>query len=218
MKIIYRIVIVLCPSEPKIINEKYVYHDLEKDRLEDQRIYLGGDIRMQAAVQLAEQVKYFIVVGGSKSKVDGMKNFLIQEFKKEKNTNIPDIIRIESDPDTLGNMRAIKKSDAKLTGNVGILTNFYHLPRSLRISKEVFPNLTFTPLAAESLLYFRQPTFSLFAKEFLFRVSKEINGLADLENGSYKDQHKIDEAKWKFECYDKKLLNKLNRNKKINEK
>lgn len=211
MKRKFRIIIVLCPSESRTLDNKYAYYDLEKDKQEkNTQIYLGGDVRMQAAVQIASQTEFLIVVGGSKPKVDDMKNFLVQEFEKIKISNIPDIIRIESDPDTLGNLWAIKKSGIKLNDGVGILTNFYHLPRSIRISNEVFPRIAFIPLAAESLLNMKQSTFPLFKKEFILRISREINGLSDIENGTYKNlRDKTDKKDWEYKCYDLEFLKKL---------
>jgi hypothetical protein len=207
----YKVVILLCPSEPKIINDKYSYYDLEKDKKEESQIYLGGDIRMQAVVQIAPKVDWFIAVGGSKSKVDGMKNYLLQEFKRRKiKDRFPKIIRIESNPDTLGNMMAISKSRLRVSENFAILTNFYHMPRALKISRLIFPKINFNPLIAESILIDQQSTFSLFPKEFIFRVSREINGLIDLENGTYKDLDKIEDInKWKYICNDEELLDEL---------
>lgn len=210
MKDSYKLVIVLCPSEANINNGKYSYFDLENDKREDKKIYLGGNIRMQAAIDIAEKVQYFVVVGGSKSKVDSMKSFFVQEFEKKKITNYPEIIRVESEADTLGNMRAIKKAITNFEGNIGLLTNFYHLPRAMRIASMVNPQLTLIPLSAEAVKSSYDSSYPFFVNEILFRVYREISGLNDLEMGIYNNQDNNKEISWKSICYDHELLKKLN--------
>lgn len=210
------IVILLCPSEAKIVNDKYSYYDLEKDKKEPEKtIYIGGAVRMQAAVDYAKTgyVESFIVVGGSKPKVDGMKNYLEQEFKsqKVKNWKLIKLVRFISEADTLGNLRAIKKELKNLEGKkLCIMTNFYHLPRALVFAQNVFPNITFEPLAAEALITKGLTTDTLFSNELILRLFREKEGLKDWENGTYKNQEKKDESKWESDCLDEDLLKKLN--------
>ncbi len=209
----YKIVIVLCASELKIAkNGSTYFEELNENEKKNSLEYLGGQIRMDAAVDLAERVEVFIVVGGSQKKVDDMKKY-IQENLRKKGANVPPIIRIESDPDTNGNLQAIKKvlKDHSLNfknSEVAILTNFYHIPRSLRFAADIFPEYNFIPLAAESLIIQHQPTYTLYSKEFLLRISDDIDGLRDWEADRYKEQNKLDKDV-KAICYDLELLKKL---------
>lgn len=218
MKRKYEIVIILCPSESKTLNNEYSYSELDEDKNEKQQmIYLGGRIRMQAAVDIWQNVSTFIVVGGNKNKVDDMKNYLIQEIEKEKkrgiSDQIPNIIRVESESDTNGNLKAIRKilkdNEKFKKKKVWILTNFYHLLRALRFASDIFPEKNFTPLAAEAVIQKHHPIFSLYVQEFLLRVASEINGLRDWENNRYKNQDKMEESDYKGICYDEKLLKNL---------
>ena len=159
-------VIILCPSELRIsVNGKTEYFDeLSEDKKRIIPLYLGGQVRMEAAVDIARFVQNFIVVGGSETKVTGMKDYLSRGLQKEikKNRITPKIIRIESEADTTGNLWAIRKwietYNIKFSGKrIGILTNFYHLLRAMRLSKDILPEYCFIPLVAESLIDRHQP-------------------------------------------------------------
>lgn len=192
----YDVLILLCPSDPKIIDGNYTYFDLDKDKEEDKEIYLGGKVRMEAAAKLAKNTATIIVVGGSKSKVDGMRNYLKQELKNKK---LPVIIRIESDPDTLGNLRAIKNQKINFEGkSVAILTNQYHLPRTLKFAQSIFPENSFIPIPAELVIF---GTDLVYKDAFLLREQRETKGLKDWEDGIYRNQNK-QESECKSICYD----------------
>ena len=205
----YNIVIVLCPSESRTLNDEYAFYELDKDKEEIEKlIYVGGKIRMQAAVDIASRVRKFIVVGGSKPKVDDMKSYLEQEFtkdiKRRRLEKAPKVIRIESNSDTNGNLWAIKKlveESALSQPRVAILTNFYHLLRAMRMAKDILPDVSLLPLAAEAIVERGDPAYSTYTQEFLLRLTRETNGLRDWENGEYRDQDKK-EAKWKAKTYD----------------
>ena len=70
----YNIIIVLCPSEALVSSKnKLYYYELERNKKEKESVvYLGGKIRMQAAVDMASYTNTMVVVGGSKKKVDDM--------------------------------------------------------------------------------------------------------------------------------------------------
>lgn len=211
----YKIVIVLCPSESKVEKNGDVYfEELSKNEKRKSLEYLGGQIRMDAAVDLAltERVKgFFIVVGGNQKKVDDMKKYITEQIEKSGKIS-PPIIRIESTPDTNSNLQAIKKILGKemkfKNGETAILTNFYHIPRSLRFAADIFPEYNFIPLAAESLIIKHQPTYTLYPKEFLLRISDDIDGLRDWEAELYKEQNRL-EKDVKAICYETELLKKL---------
>lgn len=184
-------VIILCASELRTcVNKTGHFDELNKDEKRLVYLYVGGQIRMEAAVDVARYVQNFIVVGGSEKKVKDMRNFLLEELQKEiDNGEITSkIIRIESEANTAGNLWAvkgwIKEYNIKfLDKRVGILTNFYHLPRAMRFAKDILPEYCFIPLAAESLINRHQSTYSFYPKEFLLQICSEIDGLKDWENG-----------------------------------
>ncbi len=216
---IYHIVIVLCPSESRTLENKYAFYEIENDKREREKlIYIGGQIRMQAAVDLASQIKEaYVVVGGSRPKVDDMKGYLEQELGNK----TPPIIRIVSKSDTTGNLMAIYKCRRKYKNffskkkKVGILTNFYHLPRAMRFVASRFTDINFIPIAAEAVISRYHPTYALYTQEFLLRIAKEIDGLRDFENGSYKKQKEfVNNPEWEeWKCFipdtDLKILRNL---------
>ena len=175
----YNIVIVLCPSESRTLNDEYAFYELDKDKEEIEKL-----------------------------KVDDMKSYLEQEFtkdiKRRRLEKAPKVIRIESNSDTNGNLWAIKKlveESALSQPRVAILTNFYHLLRAMRMAKDILPDVSLLPLAAEAIVERGDPAYSTYTQEFLLRLTRETNGLRDWENGEYRDQDKK-EAKWKAKTYD----------------
>jgi len=217
-EVFYDIVILLCAS---ILNKNKHFDELSSDSS-----YLGGPIRMRAAVDIKSRVGKFIVVGGGIKKdndqekwrkVNDMRRYLINQ-----GVNSNKIIRIVSEPDTHGNFRAIftclKKQNFKFLKRkkLGVLTNFYHLPRALRFAKDIFEKdekenkidgISFIPICAESVAKKIIPTYLKYDLEFLVRVSNEIRGLRDWEKDKYRDQNKPFK-KWRGECYkdDKEFL------------
>lgn len=118
-----------------------------------------------------------------------MKTFLI-------NNKVPkaSIVRICSEADTHGNLRAIyKRFNNELKDKiVGILTNFYHIPRVMRfIHDPKFDwNAKFVPICAESVVTSTSTNYLSFAPQLLRRISNEIKGLKDWESNNYRDQNK----------------------------
>ena len=204
---IYDYVIILCPSA---LNSEGKFDELSSDGS-----YLGGQTRMQAAVDLykSDKVKNLIVVGGGIDeqnqrkkwrKVNDMRKFLM-------NNNIPpeNIIRISSKADTHGNLRAVYKTfrDKLKNKSVGILTNFYHLPRTMRFtydSQFKWENV-FIPICAESVIKSMPLTYLQRIPELLLRIANDIKGIKDWEEGKYTGQ---DDEPWKGEIYlkDRKIF------------
>ena len=87
---------------------------------------------------------------------------------------------MRSDPDTIGNLWAVKlilESVQKLnllTGRVGIMTNFYHLPRAMRFAVDIFKgvNVTFIPLVAEAVIFRNQATYALHKDAFFCKACR----------------------------------------------
>jgi hypothetical protein len=228
----YDIVIILCAGDPdKGTFFKEFDHNLK---------YLGGDTRKRAAIKIAREWKAekIIVVGGGiekdkgedqENKVNGMKKFLTDADVDQKR-----IIRIISEADTLDNFRGIFKAFAesiedqnkeieKKKGKIasklskkeiGILTNFYHLPRALIFAKHTFGRVAFRAISAESIVQNGSISYLHYPARFLATIHSEINGLQDWEKGEYKNQWK-EPKDWKGKCHDddknslKSLLNNL---------
>lgn len=197
----YDIVILLCAS---FLNEKGAFDELSPDSS-----YLGGPVRMRAAVDIKSKVRKFIVVGGGIEKnndkekwrkVNDMYNYLI-----DNGIDSDKIIRIVSEADTHGNFRAIYVCAKEILKNkrVGILTNFYHLPRALRFAKDTFvdiKDISFIPISAESVVKNIKPTYLNYWPEFLVRIFNEIKGLNDWERREYRGQDRPS-SDWRGECH-----------------
>lgn len=225
----YDIIIVLCP-EKKDPDGKFPDF---KDGM-----YLGGQVRMDAAKKIYENNENaeFIVVGGynSKSKrsewekvdasqkVDDMKSFLKKDCLGIK------IIPIKSLPCTKHNLVAIfntwKNSEEKLKRlkdkKIGLLTNFYHLPRALRFWGELTNTEEFMgipmpiSISAESIIELPVNNMHIRFIEYLLRLEDERRGLKDIENESYAGSclgKKFDDFKDIIEKYKDILLTESER-------
>jgi hypothetical protein len=174
------------------------------DDLDKNGTYLGGNVRMKAALELKDRTDKFVVVGGGMEK-DGDEKWRktkdMFRYLVDNGVNPKRIIRISSMPDTLGNLRAVYiclRGKFNLR-KVGILTNYYHLPRAMTFAADIFAyeKYSFIPISAESV-----------AGGFPFkywpqlnsRIGGEINGLSDWEKGKYEDQG-LPIREWKGEIY-----------------
>ena len=123
----YDILVILCPGNP---TEDCQFSEIEHNTVYDLRVYIGGKVRMQAAVKASKEAEWMILVGGSKKKVTCMKEYILRRLENtEKKRLEKHIIRIESDSDTNGNMHAIKKALSELDRHeekLWFLTNGYH--------------------------------------------------------------------------------------------
>ncbi len=206
----YKLVILLCPSA---LNSSGYFDEFSLDGS-----YLGGQTRMGAAVDISSRVETFVVVGGTKKKIDDMAKYLRTEFKKNKVKPKPKIIRIQSEADTTGNLWAVKRTFREFKGvswlknkRVGLMTNFYHLPRAMRFSADIFKDekMIFLPIIAEAVVNnIGRSSYLLYPTAFLVRVFNDIKGLKDWEEKKYAKQDKR-EDEWKYRCYDQKQLKKL---------
>jgi hypothetical protein len=212
-QITYDIVIVLCPEERDKTTDRFPEYN-KKDGS-----YLGGQTRMDAAVALYKRnksTKFFVVGGLDKRcktlcdsvKTKGMKDYLVEECGK-------DIVvtRINSLPCTRHNFIATFvdwKSQSLTLENkiVGILTNFYHLPRSFKFLGQVLQNYKidgnplFIPIAAESIVC--QPEIYINNQEYLLTLKNEVQGMQVIEDYAYKDGcllRKSEYERGKFEDY-----------------
>jgi hypothetical protein len=161
------------------VGEKYEFMP------EDECGFLHGEIRVAAVKVLIRKrlTKEVVVVGGpikdGQSKVE-----LIAEMIK--NDLVP-VKKLESRPNTRSNVEVIKnylsgKDDKEKNG---LLTNFYHLPRALRLISENGYKLV--PIAAEAVLLADDPHWESAIKRWYSEESMkkrlffEIKGLAAIE-------------------------------------
>ncbi len=184
------VIAVLCAGNPQI---KKVNGNDEVDLglNTDKSGYLGGAVRFNAAVKLCDQAKTLILVGGSIEKVKAMRQYLVS-----RGCDASKLILVESDPDTNGNVHAIRKLINSQEGpfggvwpeRLGILTNFYHQHRAMRFAADILnPKVTLVPLVAEA---FTDADYWNEKEEFYKRMTCEINGLRQWEAGDYRDQTK----------------------------
>jgi hypothetical protein len=177
-----KILVVLCPGDA-IAGYKF------EDQPQNSKEYLGGDIRMLAAAKIGIQYKLIIVVGGSKEKVCGMKIFLI-----DNGVNCDKIIRLESNPDTNGNLKAIRKifDHYKSLENeeVTILSNDYHGNRIKRMAADILTGIKWEFISAENFLEDRSEIIhDIYSEQLKNRIKKEEQGIKDWDKGGYNDQH-----------------------------
>jgi uncharacterized SAM-binding protein YcdF (DUF218 family) len=194
----YDFVIVLCPSA---LNKNNSFEEISASGL-----YLGGAVRMQSVVDFekSDTTPKLIVVGGwtkedEWKKINDMRNFLVENGISSKK-----IIRVISDPDTLGNMRAIYKTlkDDLQGKRVGVLTNFYHLPRAMYFANDQKFNwsVNFVPICAESVIALDKSSYLKNKTSFIKRITMEIKGLRDWVSNNYSDQND-EEKNWKGEIH-----------------
>lgn len=211
----FDVVILLGASEATVLGGERIYHELEPDKQSpEDRIYVGSRVRMQAAVDIAGNVRIFVVVCGSKKKVDDIKAYLESGFSGKRLPKRPHVLRIESQPDTLGNLWALRKflEEHRISlpsGKAGILTNFYHMPRTLRLASEVFPETVFRPIAAESVGPEPASGYREHSGPHELRIAREISGLNDWQNARYTRQEIRDVSEWQYTCHDPELIKEL---------
>lgn len=157
---------------------------------EDKSGFINGEPRYEAVELLKKhgRVNEIIFVGGpvkndeTKSKADVMKD------KMEGNA-----IALPSEANTKSNIEAIEnylEKNKSNDGTDGLLTQFYHLPRIMRLIKDKKLNLT--PICAEAILLAERPSRVKDIKEWysqpsmVHRIYCEIDGLSDIEKGKYK--------------------------------
>jgi len=160
--------------------------------------YLGGQIRMDAAVEIWKKYKKveFILVGGydedgGTDKTLDMKVYIENKIDKKYNTKIE---IVNSLPCTRHNLIAIlNKYDKDLENKtIGILSNFYHIPRILNLWSQLkddnykinFNNIKLEPLIAEKQIGVNYPIGVI---EYIVRLEEEIRGLIDINTNAYKD-------------------------------
>ena len=155
----------------------------------------GGKMRLDAAIKMFKDkiVDNIIVVGGKVNDSDDEKTEVMADYLIEKNIPKDKVIKIPSATNTQGNAAAVKKYmfDSRIKGQkIGLLTSFYHLPRAMKFFAR--EGLCFEPIVAEAILI-DHPAYGLqkihqfyINTKMLERLNKELQGLADMEKGSYK--------------------------------
>lgn len=222
----YDIIIVLCPDK-KGDNGKFPEFKNGK--------YLGGQTRMDAAVEISKESNKtkFILVGGY-NEDDGVisstyymasqKTTDMQDFMKEKGAR-NEIKIVNSLPCTRHNLIAIfneRMEELSNTDfNIGLLTNFYHLPRALNLwtklakeekefEKKIIENPT--PIVAESIVE-ENKRYSKH-HEYILRLENELKGLIDLDTYKYKKENQKYERQYMDKCLRKEFSRIIEKEKK----
>jgi len=183
----YDIIIVLSPEISKERNIDKKFPEFANG------MYVGGLTRMKAACKLFKNNKEskMILVGGcdenkeKPEKTEAMGEFLL------KKCNCKNFEQITSLPCSRHNLIAVfNRKKKELKGKrIGILTNFYHLPRVLMFWKELTAEefkevpMPFS-LCAESII----GRASLDSSRLIKRINSEIKGLGHIEENSYRDK------------------------------
>jgi len=195
----YDIVIVLCPDKKNLYGK---FPEFKNGK------YLGGQTRMNAAVVLSQENKktIFILVGGhneddgitdsdyykKSQKTADMRQYFLEKGIENKRLKI-----VNSLPCTKHNLVAVfkkysKRLDKKKKLKIGLLTNFYHLPRALNFWRNLvcdeFQSIVKNPTAiiAESIIGGDRPYYKEY--EYFLRLESELKGLIDLNTDRYKDK------------------------------
>ncbi len=151
---------------------------------EDGSGFLHGEIRIEAAKILMAQgmVRQFVAVGGPTK--DGVSKAEMIAVILGGGT-----IPLKTQPNTQSNISEIKNFLGDTEGVFGLLTNFYHVPRAIRMASEKGVNLI--PICAEAVLMAADIGWTEKIKEWygsdsmLTRILSEVRGLSDLETNAY---------------------------------
>ena len=185
--------IVLCPEINP--NDKGVFSNYKNG------LYLGGEIRMKSAVKAYKknkELKFILVadyngVNGGKynksQRTDDMINYLI---KLGVPSNLIEVVN--SLPCTRHNLVAVFNNFKDIFKNkkVGILTNLYHMPRTLLFWIELkknkkyknIPDLPIEIIAEDIIL---SKVGQKENKKYIKRLELEMKGIIDLSLGKYRD-------------------------------
>lgn len=165
-------------------------------------MYVGGHLRMEAAVKLAQThpSAEFILVGGynktgegdphTSDKVNDMARYMKEHVPTVKLTPIYSL------PCTRHNFVAVLnywRAHGTKNKTVGVLTNSYHMERALEFAQQAMilssPKnpASFVPVGAEEILGLSRDKSLLADKKYAQRLESEKRGLEALKNGSYID-------------------------------
>lgn len=196
----YVAVIVLAPGITQTENGKCEF----SERKSTFRYEVEGDpheFRFKAAQKLyrTRACSSFILVGGTVKnkeeilKADVMKDRLSTHYQIPEDRLIP----IRSASNTEGNaieaVRYLSEKNVLFIDGVGLLTNFYHLPRAIKTFIDV-ANLRLIPISAESVVYDDEfdNIKQFYTSEGCSRIlgdskdsDSEIKGMFARETGSY---------------------------------
>lgn len=172
-------------------DEEGKFPDFEKDKKDpSKKIYTGGNVRMQAALEARK--KYpdaeFVMLGGVSrdglSKAEDMADFMRENFPNIK------LRIINSKPSTWGNLVALFESmkSELASGNFVLLINDYHTQRVAELWKQLkdieYRELPEPEFLTVSKLGLKEVTETA-SEEYLLRLQRETEGLRALKEGTY---------------------------------
>lgn len=201
----YSAVIVLAPGITKEGSGQFSFSGDDKTF----NYKIEGDpfeFRFKAVKQLHKNqaAPKFILVGGPVKNEEGVSKTKVMSHRLSTHYKIPieQFITLPSVANTEGNalsvLEWISEKNSPYINAVGLLTNFYHLPRAIKIFQKTV-GLRLVPICAESLLLIDEfENIKKFyrdeASKFIVKDNKgerdEIHGLLALESESYESHQK----------------------------
>ena len=175
------------------------FPNFEKDKKFDRHIYVGGEVRMQAAIEAAKKYPEaeFIMLGGWAlkdgellSKPEDMAGFL-KENAPEVKVGI-----INSLPSTRSNLVALFNTlgEEIKEGRLIFLTNDYHIDRIQaiwsKLKTEEYPDMADPEILTVSDLGVKEGVEQA-APEYQLRLEREQEGIEALKRGEYTEQKRI---------------------------
>jgi len=167
---------------------------LYQDRACSNFIIVGGNVD----TRINGELKTYNYNNQSVPKAKVIKSRLVEKYM------IPEscITSLESIPSTEGNaikvLQHLSEKNIQTLDKVGLLTNFYHLARAIRMFVDV-SNLRLVPIAAEGVIYdeefesikdfYKSEGFSRLLND-IRNCKSEIKGMGDREKGLYTGRKK----------------------------
>ena len=137
-------------------------------------IYIGGSDRLLSASIIINKYNNIVLVGGDTCKINCMESFLT---KNNPNCNV---IQLISNPNTEGNILAIKKylKINNITKGIYFLSNIYHFTRILTYYFYNNNSPDINLLFAEEILQDNNMVSDVnYSKELIYRYKSEYKGL-----------------------------------------
>lgn len=189
------ILVVLCGGKPSVSSGVVDVGD-ETESKDGVLFYVGGTLRLDAAVALSHSYQRVLVVGGSRDKVDAMRRYMT-----DNGCPAGKICALVTDPETTGNLWAIHEAikmrmcvfSAWVDGSpLHVITNAYHQLRTLRFAADILGDKAHVvPLVAEAFVGSPEEHARVMTSPecgYVDRMLSEFNGLAQWERGEYGKQ------------------------------
>ncbi len=161
-----------------------------KNKFPEDDLYVGGEIRMKAALQLLSKYDFVIFIGESRDKLNHVKQHLALKYIPQNK-----IVYLLSNPDTNGNLQALSKfldeCNIDNSFHIDFLSNQYHEERLTLMAKTIIKKNEWNFIAAESLEKEEAVNAeNIYKESYNKRLKFEKKGIEDWKRGECKDQHR----------------------------